>query len=118
MPGVFTLTGTTGSIPGGQANITPQTIAGNIAIGEVLALALASGDNTITVPAGAVGVTVIPPFGNTTPIKYRTSLGVSPGEPINPGAGYLTHNFPATAPTTVILNAGSAVGPFTQVWFI
>lgn len=118
MPGVFTLTGTTGLIPGGQGTLTSQTISGNVGIGEILALALASGDNTITVPAGSVGVTVIPPFGNTTAIKYRTSLGVSPGEPINPGNGFFTHNFPATAPTSVILNAGSSIGAFTQVWFI
>lgn len=118
MPGVFTLTGSTGLIPGGQGTLTPQTLVGNVGIGEILALALASGDNTVTVPAGAVGVTVIPPFGNTTTIKYRSNLGVSPGEPINPGNGFFTTAFPATAPTAVILNAASSIGAFTQVWFI
>ena len=119
MAGVFTLTGSTGAVPGGQGTIQPQTIVGNFAIGESLPIALASGDNTITVPSGAVGVTVIPPFGNTTTIKYRTSLNAGDaGLPICPGAGFFTQEFPAAAPTTIILNAASAIGQFTQVWFI
>lgn len=119
MAGVFTLTGSTGTVPGGQGTLQPQTIPGNIAIGEILPIALASGDNTIVVPLGSVGVTVVPPIGNTTAIKVRTSLNPSDGgTSINPGNGFYSYMFPSTAPTTVILNAGSSIGQFTQVWFI
>lgn len=119
MAGVFTLTGSTGSVPGGQGTLQPQTIPGNIAIGEILPIALASGDNTIAVPLGAVGVAIIVPVGNTTTVKVRTSKNPGDaGTEINAGNGFYSYMFPATPPTTVILNAQSAIGQFTQVWFI
>lgn len=119
MAGIFNLTGTTGSVPGGQGTLQPQSIVGNIPIGEILPIALASGDNTIAVPLGSVGVAVIVPFGNTTAIAYRTSLNhLDTGLPINAGDGFFSQQFPSTAPTTIILNAGSSIGQFTQVWFI
>lgn len=119
MAGVFTLTGSTGSVPGGQGTLQPQTIVGSIAIGEILPIALNSGDNTIAVPLGAIGVAVIVPFGNTVAITYRTSLNhLDVGLPINAGDGFFSQQFPGTAPTTVILNALSSIGQFTQVWFI
>lgn len=119
MAGVFTLTGTTGTVGTGQSNLQPTTIAGTLAVGEVLSLALASGDNTITVPTGAVGITIVPPNGNAIVIKYRTSLNSGDGGlPVNTGAGFCTQQFPSTAPTTVILNAASSISAITQVWFI
>lgn len=121
MAGTFTQTGGANGLPGGSRTFGPITIQGTAIIGEILDLALASGDNTISVPTGAIGVTVVPPTGNTTTIKFRSSLNSSDsGLPINPGTstGYFTWQFPASAPTSIILNAGSAISAFTEVWFV
>jgi hypothetical protein len=119
--GTFTQTGGDNGLPGGSRTFGPITIQGAVVIGEVLDLALASGDNTITVPTGAVAVCIIPASGNTTVLKYRTSLNSGDaGLPINCGtsSGYFTHQFPSTAPTSIIINAAEAVSAFTEVWFI
>lgn len=119
MSGILTLTGTTGITFAGQGTLTPYTINGNTPIGEVLPIALASGDNTINVPLGAVGIAIIAPFGNSTVIKYRTSLNSGDvGLPINTGLGFFAQQFPTVAPTTIILNAASSISAFTQIWFI
>ena len=119
MSGVFTLTGTTGTVGAGQANLEPTVISGNLGVGGMLPITLASGDNTIAVPTGAVGVTIVPPAGNATAIKVRTSLNLGDGGcPINPGAGFYTQQFPGTPPTSIVINAGSAISGVTQVWFI
>ena len=121
MAGTFTQTGGDNGLPGGSRTFGPITIQGAVVIGEVLDLALGSGDNTITVPTGAVAVVIIPPTGNTTALKFRTSLNSGDGGlPLNAGqnTGYFTYQFPATAPTSIIINAGSAISAFTEVWFI
>ena len=121
MAGTFTQTGGANGLPGGSRTFGPITIQGAVVLGEVLALALASGDNTIAVPLGAVAVVVIPPTGNTTALKFRTSLNASDGGlPLNAGqsTGYFTYQFPSTAPTSIIINAGGAISAFTEVWFV
>ena len=44
--------GLSASEPAGQRTLGPLSIPGTVIVGETLALALASGDNTITVPTG------------------------------------------------------------------
>jgi hypothetical protein len=119
--GTFTQTGGDNGLPGGSRTFGPITIQGAAVIGEVLDLALASGDNTIAVPLGAVAVCVIPPTGNVTALKVRSSLNSGDGGlPLNAGTstGYFTWQFPATAPTTITINAAGAVSAFTEVWFV
>ena len=136
MAGTFTQTGGANGLPGGSRTFGPITIQGAVVLGEVLDLALASGDNTIAVPLGAVAVVVIPPTGNTTALKFRTSLNASDGGifafgdavfrgsmgglPLNAGqsTGYFTYQFPSMAPTSIIINAGGAISAFTEVWFV
>lgn len=121
MAGTFTLTGGDNGLPGGSRTFGPITIQGAAVIGEVLDLALASGDNTVAVPTGAVAVVIIPPSGNTTTLKVRSSLNSGDaGLPINCGTstGYFLYQFPASAPTSVIITAGAAISAFTEVWFI
>lgn len=121
MAGTFTLTGASNGLPGGSVDFGPITTQGAALIGEVLPLSLVSGDNVIAVPLGAVTAVIVPPTGNTTPIAYRTSLNADDvGLPINSGtvASTFKHDFPATAPTSIILNAGSAISAFTEIRFI
>lgn len=118
MAGTITITGLSAGEPAGQRVFGPITVTGSAIIGATLELALSSGDNAVTVPTGAVGVVVIPPTNGSTAIKYRTSLNATDaGVPLNTGAVPFVHVFPATAPTTVTLNAASTISSFTTVWF-
>lgn len=119
MAGTFTISGMSAGEPAGQRVFGPITVTGSTVIGATLEVALNSGDNTITVPTSSVAVMVIPPANNATVIKYRTSLNSGDaGLPVYAGALPFVHVFPATPPTTVILNAASTISTFTTVVFI
>ena len=77
------------------------------------------GDNTISVPAGSLAVTIITPQNNTAVIKLRTSINpLDSGISLNPGGLPTVYPFPSTAPTSIILNSAVAVSAFTTVIFI
>lgn len=115
--GTLVIGGRASGLPG-AVQFGPYTIIGTATIGEQLSVALASGDNTFTVPTGAVAVAVATPSGNTVAVKYRTSSNSGDGGlPINPG-GPSVHNFAATAPTSVILNAASSISTLTYIYFL
>ncbi len=119
--GSFTLSGLSAGLPTGENALGPITFVGTNTIGSSYPTALASGDNTITVPSGSTAVAIIPPPGNAVAIKVRTSADSSDaGVSINPGAGFFVLCFPSSAPASVILNAASAIAApaFTSLVFI
>jgi hypothetical protein len=119
MAGTLTITGMSAGENAGQRVFGPVTITGSVVIGETVAQSLASGDNTITVPAGAVACMVIPPTNNAVALKFRTSANSSDGGlALNPGAVPFVYPFPASAPTSVILNAASTITNLVTVVFI
>ena len=84
------------------------------AVGEVLDVALATGDNPISIPAGATAVMITPPAGNITAIKIKGATG---------DAGVLIHKtFPtllALDPMAVlILNAAAALSATVELNFL
>jgi hypothetical protein len=116
MAGTVTITGLSASEPAGERVLGPLSVYGSVVVGDTESLPLASGDNTIPIPSGAVGVVIVPPTTGTATLKYRTSLNASDGGlPINPGAPFV-HVFPATAPTSVIINASSGQSAFLSAW--
>lgn len=118
MAGTFTWAGMSAGEPAGERVFGPITIQGAVVIGDTFSGPLAMGDNTISVPTGATAVAVITPTNNTTAIKFRTnSNSGDAGLPLC-SAGLFVYQFPSTAPTSVILNAASAVSAFTTVVFI
>lgn len=119
MAGTITVSGSSSGEPAGQRVFGPLTITGQTIVGETLEVALASGDNTFTVPAGAVAAVIIPPATNTVALKVRSSLNSGDvGLPINAGALPFTYPFPAVAPTTLIVNAASSVASALTIAFI
>lgn len=119
MAASITIAGLSSTEPTGSSIIGPITTVGTVVVGEKLAVPLASGDNTFNVPAGAVAVLVMAPTPNTATLKYRTSLNSGDGGlPINGLSQPFFHVFPGAAPTTVILNSGSAVSAPTTLLFI
>ena len=119
MAGTFTWTGMSAGEPAGERVFGPITIQGAVVIGDTYSGPLASGDNTIPVPLGALAVTIITPQNNTAVLKLRTSINpLDSGISLNPGGLPTVYPFPATPPTSIILNAASAVNAFTSVIFI
>jgi hypothetical protein len=118
MAGTFTITGADTGLPTGGQTVGPLTVVGTAVVGEMIPVILASGDNTISVPSGAVGVLIVPPTTNTNTLKYRTSSNSGDtGLSIAP-ASFSVHMFPLTAPTSLIVNAAGAVSVATFFKFI
>lgn len=116
MAGTVTITGLSASEPAGQRILGPLSIQGSIVVGDTQSGALASGDNTIAIPSGAVGVVIVPPATGTATLKYRTSLNASDtGLSISPTQPFV-HVFPSPAPTSVIINASAPQTAFYSAW--
>jgi hypothetical protein len=114
MAGSLTVGGLATGLPTGQKQIGPLTMQGSALIGTTLDVTLATGDNTLAVPANAAAVVLAVPSNNTATLKVRTnadsgglSLGLS---------GFLVVPLPAGA-TSVIVNA-SAGGTQVEATFI
>jgi hypothetical protein len=116
MAGIVTISGNSSSEPAGQRVLGPINIQGSIVVGDTVSQGLSSGDNTIAVPAGAVGVVIVPPSTGAVALKYRTSLNSGDGGlPIAPNLPFV-HVFPSPIPVSIILNAGSSQTAFTAAW--
>ena len=116
MAGTVSITGLSASEPTGQRTLGPLSIQGTVVVGDTQSQALSSGDNTINIPAGAVGVVVVPPSTGTATLKYRTSLNSSDtGLPISPAQPFV-HVFPSPIPTAIIINANTSQSAFLSAW--
>lgn len=119
MPGQFTISGASPGEPEGARTFGPITLTGALAIGESLALTLASGDNTIAIPPGATICWLVPPLLNAVALKLRTSANAGDaGLPISPNEAFGPFPFAVAAPTTLIVNAASLTTGLTVVVFI
>lgn len=121
MPGTLTISGGSTGDPAGSRTIGPFTISGVVNVGETYAGVLASGDNTIPVPAGAVAAVIVSPPSEAGVVKVRTNTNnADAGLVINSVAPQspLVYPFPATPPTSIILNSSVAQAAPTTVLFI
>lgn len=119
MAGTLTIAGLSAGENVGQRVLGPLSIVGSSAVGETLSVALTTGDNTLSVPSGAVACLIVPPTNNAVVLKVRTSLNSGDaGLPLNTGALPFVYPFPATPPTTLIVNAASSVASGFSVAFI
>lgn len=117
MAGQVTLSGYDSSAPGGTRGLGPITTVGSVTIGETLAVPLAMGDNSFSVPVGAVGVVIVGPTISAISLTYRTNLNSGDaGLPISPLAPFV-HCFPAVIPTSIILHASAAQASPISLWY-
>ena len=99
----------------GTLTIGPFTVTGTI-VPVALGLALASGNNSFTVPSGAVGAVVSPPAGNAIALKAKTTTGDT-GINIPQQTPSVFFFDTANLPATFYINAGSSSASVTQVIF-
>jgi hypothetical protein len=112
-----TISGNDPGGPAGPRTLGPITVPGSTEIDETFVEALASGDNTIIVPAGATGAVILPPATGTATLKLRTNQNSSDGGLVLSSTLPFTYTFPATPPTSLIINASAAETALTSVWF-
>ena len=74
MAGTLTVTGMSAGLLTGQKTLGPLSFTGNTAIGGITDASLSSGDNTFSVPTGAVAVLIN--LGNSpgVTVKVRTNV--------------------------------------------
>jgi hypothetical protein len=96
------------SVIGDSVNetFTPAAIVNTAApAGGPISVALSSGDNTITVPSGAVSMMLIPPSTSTV-VKKLKGIGGDTGFTVGPAA--LSMISLPTGTGTVLINAASS----------
>jgi hypothetical protein len=104
MAGTLTVSGLAAGLLSGEKVIGPLTMTGGATIGTIIDAALASGDNTIAIPAGAVACVVVLPASGTVTVKVRTNANSGDGGLPIGATGYVV--FPiASGVTSLIVNA-------------
>lgn len=119
MAGTLTITGMSAGLPAGEIIVGPASITGTNLVGALQSAALAVGDNTFTVPTGAVAVAIFPGEAPAATVKVRTNLNSGDtGLPVAPysGLGWVAFPLP-TGVTSVVLNASQTVNA-VQLFFI
>lgn len=111
MPGSMTLIGMSAGLPGGQVVDGPVTMTGANQIGAIVDVSLATGDNTFTVPTGAVMCSIFLGLATSVAVTMRSNLNSGDsGFPIAPWPGVQFVAIPlVTGMTSLILHAASAV---------
>ena len=113
MAGNITISGTQTGIPEGSKTISLSITMGSV--GTVTDVVLASGANTITVPAGASGCCIIPPSANTVALTLKGVTGDT-GVAIAPAAPSVLA-FPASPPASFVITAASLTTGSTEISF-
>lgn len=108
----------TGNFPVSGASPLPiqQFIDIVTAIGGVTPIALASGYNAFTIPAGTTIVMVVLPPGNSTGVTAKGPTGDT-GIPLQPAGGVWLF-MPASSVTTFGLTAAGVIASITRVYYI
>ncbi len=103
------------SEPFGTISIGALTVTGTI-VPVVLGPTIASGANTIAVPAGASGFVFVPPAANANTLQLK---GVSGDTGLSmPKASFSVYLFDPTAlPANIVITAGGTVGLSQLVFF-
>jgi len=94
----------------------PLVITGGLTPPVATSLVLQSGNNTIAVPSGAVGVFIIPPLGQAIVLLFKTST-TDTGVNIRQGTPSLFLFDTSNLPANIIINAASTATGWTQVLF-
>lgn len=100
---------------GGTENIGPINVAGTITPQRTYAN-LASGNNSVLVPSGSVGVIITPPAASAIVLKYKTTSGDT-GINIPQGTSSIQIFDPSNVPTSIFINAASLTTGNTQFLF-
>lgn len=100
---------------GGTQSVGPANVTGTITP-VAYSLVLVSGNNSFTVPAGAVGCLITPPNTNTVALKTKTTSGDT-GENIPQATPSLRQFDPNNLPATLYINAASNTTGNTTVLF-
>lgn len=115
--GSVSVTGTVDGLPQGSVTVGPLTISNAAASGTVTQLTLASGTNTITVPALATSIIIV--FDSTSAVT-KTLKGVAgdTGILLKPGGVNLL-NVSAAGVASFVITAGAAdTGLLTTIMFV
>lgn len=105
-----------GSFAGTSAAINIQSfITVNTPLNGVTTIALASGYNSITVPAGSTFALIVLPVGNATSVTLKGPTGDT-GIALLPTGVTLIQL--ANSVTTIGLTAGGAIAAITNIYFI
>ena len=118
MSSTLPITGQVVGMPTGEKIIGPLSATNGTTVGTVADVTLASGDNTIAIPSGAIAALIVIPSSVTQTIKVRTNLdsgGVTIGNPVY--APFVALPLPSSA-TSLVINASAATTGTTEVTFI
>lgn len=106
--GQLQITGLQTFLPSGaQSQLGPYTVPFTATESDTLT-SLASGNNTIAVPATAGGVLLIPQVGNTIAVTIK-GIAADTGLPLSLVYPFLWEFAAPGAPSSFVLNAASAV---------
>ncbi|MBU6429501.1 MAG: hypothetical protein KGR26_10850 [Cyanobacteria bacterium REEB65] len=99
----------------GIANVFPPSISDSVTtpVPSLQEVTLASGANTITLPAGTTRVCIIPPSGNAVALTLKGIAGDTGLGTFKAAPQYLA--FDGTAPSTFVLSAASAMSSPVQI---
>lgn len=112
--GAITISGSVTGLSTGTKTLV-GAITSVAAVGQIVDVVLASGDNTIAVPAGTTAVLIEPPSGNVVALKLKGVGG---------DTGVLLHKVYPTllaldpSQTTLIVNAASLTAGATEFSFV
>lgn len=115
MAGTFQFVGQYATATGSQT-WQPATATIATPIGSVTSVALASGANTITVPAGTTFICIQLPTTNTIVVTLKGVTGDT-GIALHKTAPFVLAQDPA-ANANFVLTAASAIAAFTTITFI
>lgn len=113
MSSTLTVSGMSGGLPSGMKTIGPVSMVGVKVVGGITDASLISGDNTFSVPAGAVAVVIFPGTTPAATIKVRTNLNASDaGLPISPytALGWAAWPLPSGTTSVILNSSGSVAG--------
>lgn len=114
----ISISGSIDDLPSGSQTIGPLTIASTAANGSVTNVTLASGDNTIAVPASPACTGCLIVFDPTsTVVKKLKGAGADTGITLAKASVNLL-TFDSPAPANIVINASAAdTGKVTQILF-
>ena len=117
--GTFSVTGVVNGLPFGSQSIGALTVSSTAAAGVSTDLVLASGDNTITIPAAINVTAALIVFGaGSGTVKKLKGVGGDTGITLNPTSFNLI-TFVNPAPANFVINSSAVdTGITTYIYFL
>lgn len=110
------INGTISGEPTGSRTVGPIALTSAAAVGQVTDVALASGANTITVPANSTGCLIQLPATNTAIVTLKGATGDT-GIALGKTSTQLLTWDPAAAPASFVLSSAAAQTLLTEILF-